>query len=69
VPSGYSKAGLPIGLQISGPTLKEAKVLALADAYEKATEWHRRKPTLDPEAKAPVLSKTAAGQTGESVTR
>jgi aspartyl-tRNA(Asn)/glutamyl-tRNA(Gln) amidotransferase subunit A len=69
VPCGYAKTGLPIGLQISGPNLHEANVLALADAYQKATEWHRRKPPLDPDAKVPALSKTAAAQTGESVAR
>jgi aspartyl-tRNA(Asn)/glutamyl-tRNA(Gln) amidotransferase subunit A len=42
VPCGFSRAGLPIGLQISGPRLGEARVLALAHAYERATEWHRR---------------------------
>jgi aspartyl-tRNA(Asn)/glutamyl-tRNA(Gln) amidotransferase subunit A len=69
VPCGFSKAGLPIGLQISGPNLAEGNVLALANAYQKATDWHTRKPPLQPDAKVPVLSKTAAAQTGESVTR
>ena len=69
MPCGFSKAGLPIGLQISGPNLAEVDVLSLADAYQKATDWHTRKPPLQPDAKVPVLSKTAAAQTGESVTR
>jgi aspartyl-tRNA(Asn)/glutamyl-tRNA(Gln) amidotransferase subunit A len=42
VPCGFSRAGLPIGLQISGPRLGEGRVLALAHAYERATAWHRR---------------------------
>jgi aspartyl-tRNA(Asn)/glutamyl-tRNA(Gln) amidotransferase subunit A len=42
VPCGFASNGLPIGLQIIGPRLGEARVLALADAYEQATEWHRR---------------------------
>jgi aspartyl-tRNA(Asn)/glutamyl-tRNA(Gln) amidotransferase subunit A len=46
VPCGFSSVGLPIGLQIAGPRLGEAKVLALAHAYERATEWHRRRPPL-----------------------
>jgi aspartyl-tRNA(Asn)/glutamyl-tRNA(Gln) amidotransferase subunit A len=46
VPCGFTHAGLPIGLQISGPRLGEARVLALAHAYEQATEWHRREPSL-----------------------
>jgi aspartyl-tRNA(Asn)/glutamyl-tRNA(Gln) amidotransferase subunit A len=46
VPCGFTRAGLPIGLQISGPRLAEARVLALANAYEKATDWHERSPPL-----------------------
>jgi aspartyl-tRNA(Asn)/glutamyl-tRNA(Gln) amidotransferase subunit A len=69
VPCGFSKSGLPIGLQISGPNLAEVNVLALAHAYQQATEWHKRKPPLTPDAKVPVLSKAAAAQTGEAVTR
>ncbi len=69
IPCGFSKAGLPVGMQISGPNLGEVNVLALAHAYQQATEWHKRRPPLDPETKVPPLSKTALGQTGESVTR
>jgi aspartyl-tRNA(Asn)/glutamyl-tRNA(Gln) amidotransferase subunit A len=46
VPCGFSRSGLPIGLSISGPPLGEGIVLALAHAYEQATEWHKRRPTL-----------------------
>ncbi len=46
VPCGFTRAGLPIGLQIIGPRLGEAQVLSLAHAYEQATEWHRREPPL-----------------------
>ena len=46
VPIGFTRAGLPIGLQIAGPRLGEARVLALAHAYEQATGWHRRAPEL-----------------------
>ncbi|HEX6994743.1 MAG TPA: amidase [Gammaproteobacteria bacterium] len=46
VPCGFSRSGLPIGLQISGPRLGELDVLTLAHAYEQATEWHRRTPPL-----------------------
>ena len=69
VPCGFSKTGLPIGLQISGPNLAEGNVLALAHAYQQATDWHTRKPPLQPDAKVPALSKTGEAQTGESVTR
>ena len=69
VPCGFSKTGLPIGLQISGANWREADVLALAHAYQQATDWHTRQPPLTPDAKVPVLSKAAAAQTGEAVTR
>jgi aspartyl-tRNA(Asn)/glutamyl-tRNA(Gln) amidotransferase subunit A len=46
VPCGFTRAGLPIGLQIIGPRLGEARVLALAHAYEQATDWHRRAPQV-----------------------
>jgi aspartyl-tRNA(Asn)/glutamyl-tRNA(Gln) amidotransferase subunit A len=40
VPCGFTKGGLPIGLQIAGPHWREDLVLRLACAYEQATEWH-----------------------------
>jgi aspartyl-tRNA(Asn)/glutamyl-tRNA(Gln) amidotransferase subunit A len=46
IPCGFSRTGLPIGLQISGPNLGEPQVLALAHAFEQATEWHRRSPAV-----------------------
>jgi len=46
VPCGFTRAGLPIGLQIIGPRHGEKTVLALAHAYEQATEWHRREPPI-----------------------
>jgi aspartyl-tRNA(Asn)/glutamyl-tRNA(Gln) amidotransferase subunit A len=57
LPCGFSKSGLPIGLMIVGPTFSEGKVLAVANAYEKATQWHLRKPPLTPStAVPPVIS-------------
>ena len=44
VPCGFTRSGLPIGFQISGPPGGEAVVLQLAHAYEQATEWHKRHP-------------------------
>jgi aspartyl-tRNA(Asn)/glutamyl-tRNA(Gln) amidotransferase subunit A len=46
IPCGFTKAGLPIGIQISGPNWGEPRVLALAHAYEQATSWHTRGPQL-----------------------
>lgn len=46
VPCGFSKNGLPIGLQLIAPAWQEARLLALAQAYERATTWRARKPSL-----------------------
>jgi len=45
VPCGFSASGLPIGLQISGALGQDAVVLQLAHAYERATDWHTRRPS------------------------
>jgi aspartyl-tRNA(Asn)/glutamyl-tRNA(Gln) amidotransferase subunit A len=47
VPCGFTRAGLPISLQLIGPFWNEARLLAIALAYEEATEWHKRRPNLD----------------------
>jgi aspartyl-tRNA(Asn)/glutamyl-tRNA(Gln) amidotransferase subunit A len=41
VPCGFTRAGLLIGLQIAGAPGDDARVLQLAHAYERATEWHK----------------------------
>lgn len=62
VPCGFSKTGLPIGLMIAGPRFSEGRVLALANAYEKATDWHNRRPKLSPDmAVPPIKRKERAG--------
>jgi aspartyl-tRNA(Asn)/glutamyl-tRNA(Gln) amidotransferase subunit A len=46
IPCGFTRAGLPIGLQIAGPRFGEASLLAFAYAFEQATPWHRRTPPV-----------------------
>lgn len=46
VPCGFTKDGLPIGLQIAGPHWREDLVLRLAFAYEQSTAWHRKSPSF-----------------------
>ncbi|MGA8222030.1 MAG: amidase [Candidatus Acidiferrales bacterium] len=46
IPCGFTRAGLPVGLQLIGPHWSEAWLLAIALAYEDATEWHKRHPSL-----------------------
>jgi aspartyl-tRNA(Asn)/glutamyl-tRNA(Gln) amidotransferase subunit A len=46
LPCGFDGNGLPIGLQIMGGAFDEATVLRVAQAYEQATDWHKRRPPL-----------------------
>jgi len=46
VPCGFTRAGLPIGLQLIGQPFREADLLALAHTYEQAHEWHARTPQI-----------------------
>jgi aspartyl-tRNA(Asn)/glutamyl-tRNA(Gln) amidotransferase subunit A len=65
IPCGFSASGLPIGLMIVGPRFSEGRVLALANAYEKATQWHTRRPKLSPDMHVPpVKRKNGSGAAG-----
>jgi aspartyl-tRNA(Asn)/glutamyl-tRNA(Gln) amidotransferase subunit A len=46
LPCGFSRQGLPIGLQILGNHFQEEKIFRVAYAYEQNTEFHRKKPIL-----------------------
>lgn len=46
VPCGMSSGKLPIGLQIIGRPFEEEKIIRAAYAYEQATDWHKKKPTI-----------------------
>ena len=52
---GLSKNGLPLGLQLITRPFNDAQVLAVGHAYQQATDWHMRRPPLQPDAKAPVV--------------
>ena len=41
---GFDPHGCPIGLQIAGRPFAEARILRVADAYQRDTDWHARKP-------------------------
>ena len=45
IPCGFTRAGLPIGLQLAAGAWREALLLRVANAYERATEWHTRHPS------------------------
>src|SRR5258706_4957916 len=42
LPCGFTKSGLPIGLQIVSRAWAECKVLQAGHAFEQASEWHTR---------------------------
>jgi aspartyl-tRNA(Asn)/glutamyl-tRNA(Gln) amidotransferase subunit A len=49
VPCGFADVDghrLPIGLQLLGKSLDEARVLQIAYAYEQSTEWHKARPPI-----------------------
>jgi len=46
IPCGFSKEGLPIGLQLLAPSFQEEKLIHGAYAFEQATEFHLKKPKL-----------------------
>jgi len=45
IPAGFVE-GLPIGMQIIGRPFGEETILQIAYAYEQATEWHKRRPSI-----------------------
>jgi aspartyl-tRNA(Asn)/glutamyl-tRNA(Gln) amidotransferase subunit A len=46
VPCGFTKDGMPIGLQLAAAPWREDLVLRAACAYERATEWHEKSPDV-----------------------
>lgn len=44
IPCGFTREGLPVGMQLIGPRWSEARLLAIALAYQQATDWHTRHP-------------------------
>jgi aspartyl-tRNA(Asn)/glutamyl-tRNA(Gln) amidotransferase subunit A len=46
IPSGFTKAGLPVGLQLIGRSFEEATILRLGAAFQRATDFHEKVPQL-----------------------
>ena len=46
VPAGFSRDGLPIGVEFAGRPFAEATVYCLAHTYEQANPWHTMHPDL-----------------------
>ena len=53
LPNGFGRSGLPLGMQILGRPFGETTILRVGHAYERATEWHTRRPSLVSGASAP----------------
>jgi aspartyl-tRNA(Asn)/glutamyl-tRNA(Gln) amidotransferase subunit A len=46
VPCGFTANGLPTSFQLAGRPFAEATLLRVAQAFQGATDWHTRAPTL-----------------------
>ncbi|SDY16496.1 Asp-tRNAAsn/Glu-tRNAGln amidotransferase A subunit [Saccharopolyspora shandongensis] len=53
--NGFSSDGLPLGMQIFGRPFGETTLLRIGHAYQTATNWHWRHPTLIDHALAPPV--------------
>lgn len=47
VPNGFGEDSLPTAMQFMGPAWSERKLIDLAVAYQKRTDWHKRRPPID----------------------
>jgi aspartyl-tRNA(Asn)/glutamyl-tRNA(Gln) amidotransferase subunit A len=45
LPCGFA-AELPVGLQLIGRPFDEGTILRVADAYQRVTDWHTRRPEI-----------------------
>lgn len=59
--TGFSESGLPLHWQIVGRQHREADILRLAMAYERATHWRARLPEPRPHPPAPVAEPAPLG--------
>jgi len=46
IPCGFTKVGLPVGMQLIGPQFSEELLLSVGKKYEEKTQWYKRKPKL-----------------------
>jgi aspartyl-tRNA(Asn)/glutamyl-tRNA(Gln) amidotransferase subunit A len=47
IPAGFTRGGLPVGLQLIGRAFDEAVLLRIGAAFQRATDFHARVPRLD----------------------
>ena len=46
IPSGFTRSGLPVGMQLIGRSFDEATLLRIGAAFQRATDFHDRVPKL-----------------------
>jgi amidase len=47
IPAGFDENGMPIGIQLVGPSLSEDRLFAVGHAFQRATDWHLRQPPIE----------------------
>ena len=50
LPAGLSKQSLPIGVQLIGAPFREDVLIAIGRGFQRATDWHQRRPPPAPTA-------------------
>src|SRR4029453_6913073 len=56
LPNGFGRGGLTLGMHIVGRPFEETTILRMGHAYERATDWHTRRPSLVRGASAPAVT-------------
>jgi aspartyl-tRNA(Asn)/glutamyl-tRNA(Gln) amidotransferase subunit A len=46
LPNGFGQDNLPTGIQVTGRVWSESRLLAIANAFQRQTEWHKKRPTM-----------------------
>ena len=64
--NGFSKSGLPLGMQIGGRPFDELTVLSVAHAYEQITSWRKKRPQLVAGVKAVSIHHDQASDSAPS---
>jgi aspartyl-tRNA(Asn)/glutamyl-tRNA(Gln) amidotransferase subunit A len=44
VPCGFRSDGMPVGMQIAAASWRDERLIAVAEAYQRVTDWHRQRP-------------------------
>jgi len=46
VPCGFTKEGLPVGIQFMGNVLEDGACVTVAELYQSKTDWHKKRPKI-----------------------